>query len=614
MHGLAVVTTTGSGVLALAGIALVGILCQWLAWRVRVPAILFLLIAGVIAGPVSGWIDPDALFGDLLFPFVSLSVAVILFEGALTLRLKELRGHGGVVRRLVGPGMLLTWAVAALAAYWAVGFRAPIAALFGALVVVTGPTVITPLLRTVRPRRNVAEVLRWEGITIDPIGALLAVLVFEFLVAREQGGAWMHVASLFAQVLGAGLVVGGGAGWLWAVVLRREWVPDFLRNVTTLAVVAGVFAGADLLAPEAGLLAVTVLGMTLANLPRVPVDEILDFKESLSLLLISSLFVILAARVDFAQFEALGWGALLVLAAIQFLARPLTVALSTAGSSLEMRERALLAWIAPRGIIAAAVSAAFAPRMVELGFAEAELLVPMVFAVIVGTVVLQSLTAAPLARWLKVAEPEARGFLILGANPVARAIATALQAQDVPVVLADTNRDNIVAARMEGLDAWYGNPMSERGEQGIEWSPLGGLLALTPNRNLNLLAVRHYRPLFGAKNVYRIRGRLPKQRTTSDVLQQQLNPPQSQHGRVLFGDHASWPELTKRLRAGAQIKATNLTEEFGWEDWVSHNPDALPLFALDAKDRVFPYLSGHSEAATVETTAFPRVLALVSES
>jgi len=588
-------------VLTFAAIGMLGMACQWLAWRLRLPAILFLLVAGIVAGPVTGWLDPDGLFGELLFPFVSLSVAVILFEGSLTLRLDKLRGLGQVVRRMIGTGLVVTWLICSVASAVFLGFSVEVALLFGALVVVTGPTVIAPMLRVVRPRRSIAEVLRWEGIVIDPFGALLAVLIFEFLVARATGdGAWSHTLTTFFGTLVIGTGIGAGAGWFLAVLLRRHLLPHYLINVFTLAAVAGAFALSDAAIPESGLLAVTVMGLVLANLPRVQVDEILDFKESLSILLISTLFIVLAARIELAQLQALGWGALGVFAVVQFIARPAQVAAATWGSDMPVPERALLAWIAPRGIIAAAVSAIFAPRMVELGYAEAELLVPLVFAVIVGTVLLQSATSRPLALKLGVAEPEPRGFLVLGANPVARALAKALQEQQVPVVLADTNWENVRAARMDELNAWFGNPMSERAESELDLSGVGGLLAITPNRELNLLAARTFQREFGNQRLFRLRV-MPRSRgATSKVAAEAAQASESQHGRVLFAADAVYSGMAQRVRRGQVIRTTQLSEEFGWEQWREQHPEALPLFAIAPGEdgAVEPFsISEHDEHA-----------------
>ena len=354
----------------------------------------------MLVGPVTGLLDPDALFGDLLFPMVSLAVAVILFEGSLTLSFKEVRGLSTVIRRLVTLGALVSWAVAAFAAYWFVDLGWQLAALFGALVVVTGPTVIVPLLRSVRPQAPVATILRWEGIIIDPIGALLAVLVYEFIVsaAAADGGPLLTVAGLLLQVIASGVALGAAGGFLLGVVLRRYWLPDYLINVVVLAAVLSVFTAANLLAHESGLLAVTVVGIWMGNMKHVPLEDVLDFKEDLTILFVTGLFILLAARIDAAVLGQVGTGALLVLLAIQFVAQPLKVWLSAPGAGLGWREKALIAWIGPRGIVAAAISGLFSLRLQDAGVAGAELLVPLTFTVIVGTVVFAGVTAGPVAR------------------------------------------------------------------------------------------------------------------------------------------------------------------------------------------------------------------------
>jgi len=565
-------------VAALAAIGLCGIACQWLAWRVQLPAILFLLLAGILAGPQLGWLDPDALFGNLLFPIVSLGVAVILFEGSLTLRLEDIRGLEKVVRRLVSTGLLTTWIVTALVTHVVMDFPWELALLFGALVVVTGPTVIVPMLRTVRPNARIAEVLRWEGIVIDPIGALLAVLVYEFLVARGEGSALGHTLTTFGLILTAGLMAGALAGQVLGWLLRGHWLPDYLRSVATLVAVCAVFALSNLAQPESGLLAVTVMGMWMANMKRLPLEDVLGFKESLSVLLISVLFIVLAARLRFEQLEVLGWGAVWVLLAVQFVARPLKVAVATAGSSLTWRERALLAWIAPRGIIAAAVSALFAPRLEQMGFAHAELLIPLTFVIIVGTVVLQSATARPLARLLGVAEPAPRGLLIAGANPVARAVGLALNEAGFRVLLTDSYWEYVSAARRAGLNVYLGSLVSDEADRHLDLVGFGQMLALSPQSDLNRLAVLRYRPEFGRAGVYRLSD------TPTPVGQSE--PPKAVHDQILFTTEATYAKLAGMLSKGAQVQAIGLSPDSGWEAFVEANPQALPLFAVDDRGRL----------------------------
>ncbi|PTB93658.1 sodium:proton exchanger, partial [Marinobacter sp. B9-2] len=341
-----------STVLILASIGVLSLFCQWLAWRVRMPAILFLLAGGIAAGPVLGFLSPEVVFGDLLFPVISLAVAIILFEGSLTLRYEEIRGHGKMVRNLIPVGSIVTCIIGTLAARWLLDVSWAVALLFGAISIVTGPTVIAPLLRSVRPDSKLANILRWEGIIIDPVGALLAVLVFEGIVSWGQGNVFGHSLYIFGKTLAVGFLMGAGAGYLNGIVLRKHWIPQYLHNAGTLTFMLGVYAISNELAHESGLLTVTVMGIWMANMKQVPIESILEFKESLSVLLISALFIILAARVEFSAIAELGWGLVAVLALLMLVARPLSIFLSAIGTNLNWREKLFLSWIAPRGIVA----------------------------------------------------------------------------------------------------------------------------------------------------------------------------------------------------------------------------------------------------------------------
>ena len=384
----------------LAIITVVAFLCQWVSWRIKLPAILPLLLTGLALGPLTGVLQPKELLGDLLLPGVSLAVSIILFEGAMTLRFDEIRGLEKTVRRLVTWGALVTWSIVAVSAWWLLKLSFDLALLFGALVVV-----IVPLLRSVRPVSSVARLLRWEGIVIDPLGAIFAVLAYELVVASGQEGALLHTLWLFFQTITVGAAIGAVVAMGLAALLRRHLVPEYLRSFLVLSLVIGEFVLANALSEESGLVAVTVTGIVLANLKGVRTNDILHFKENLSVILISGLFIVLAARLEMQELEQLGWMALVVLAIIQLVARPASVLVATLGSNLNWREKSLLAWIAPRGIVAAAISALFAERLLQNGVEGAEMLVPLTFMVIIGTVALQSLTARPLARLLKVAEP-----------------------------------------------------------------------------------------------------------------------------------------------------------------------------------------------------------------
>ncbi|ROS04869.1 sodium/proton antiporter (CPA1 family) [Sinobacterium caligoides] len=569
--------------LTVAAIGLTGFACQWAAWRMKLPAILLLLLAGLIAGPVTNLLEPNLLFGDLLFPLVSLCVAIILFEGSLTLEFSQLKEVGNVVKRLISFGAITTLSLTATACHFVLDFSWGLSLLFGSLTVVTGPTVIVPLLRTVRPNSKIANTLRWEGILIDPIGALCAVLVFEFLASGAHNGEFSHVLVTFATMLAVGLSSGIAAGILLARMLRNHWLPEYLHNIATLSILLTVFVVSNQFADESGLLAVTVFGIWLANAKEVNVQQILHFKENLTVLLISGLFILLAARIEWADLITLGWPMLALLAIIQFVVRPIAISVSTFGSQFNWRERALLAWIAPRGIVAAAISALFALKLAEQGIDHANLLVPATFAVIIGTVVLQSLTAAPIARLLGVAEPSPSGFLIIGANSLARKIGGALQDAGFRVVLTDSIWENISAARLLGLKTYFGNPASSHADEYLDLTGIGHMLALTPQRHQNVMSGMRFIREFGSNKTFCIKTR------SRDTAKHRASI--HHRGMTLFNADTSFQQLASLVANGGEIKSTRLSKEFSYEDYLAKNQDdhIVPLFAIDDKQHIHVY-------------------------
>lgn len=559
-------------------IAIASLLAQWLAWRLRIPAILPLLLIGVLLGPGLHILQPDALFGSLLFPLVSLSVAIILFEGALTLRFDEIRGLGGVVRNLVTIGMLITFAVISLTCWGILGLTPQISALIGAVTVVTGPTVIAPLMRVVRPTAAINQVLRWEGIVIDPVGAIFTLMVFEFITLQEQTGTLLHLLIMLMQTLLMGLATGALFGLFLGNALKRGWIPRYLQNFAVLAIVLLTFGVSNTLVDESGLLAVTVLGIWLANMREVETTDIVEFKEELSAILLSALFIILAARLDIQALWAMGWPLLVLLLIVQFVARPLCILASTWRSSLHWRDKLLLCWIAPRGIVAAAVSSLFALTLQKNGYDGADEIVTVVFAIIIGTVVLQSLTSAHLARWLGVQQQKPRGVLIVGANTVARTLAQALKKLDIPVQLSDNSWEFYRLARMEGLPTYYGNVWSEHAENFLNLSDTRQVIALSPNRHQNMLAIWHFRHIFGEKRVFSIRtGQTTRGRSKSEIRLEKL-----------FDKEMTWARLSSLIAKGATVKVTRLNENFGWQEYLTTNPGATPLFARNEDGVLMP--------------------------
>lgn len=562
----------------LAGIIVLGIASQWLAWRLRLPSILLLLLAGFIAGSVTGLLDPDVLLGDLLSPIVAIAVALILFEGGLSLKMVELRQVGGVVRNLVTIGALITWLLAAGAAHFVLGLDAVLSLLLGAILVVTGPTVIMPLLRDIRPVGQVGTVVRWEGILIDPIGVTLAVLVFEAVFIGDLQRATVLTVIGFVETLVIGIVVGLITAALLTLFLRRYWIPDFLQTPVTVLMVVGAFALSEVLQPESGLLTATVMGIALANQRSVSVKHIVEFKENLGVMLISNLFIVLAARLRIEDIFRIGPEMILFVVVLVLVVRPLAVFVSTMRSPLNWRERLFVAWLAPRGIVAAATASIFGLELMHMGHPQAELLAPMTFTVIVVTVALYGLTAGPLARRLGITQSDPQGVLFVGAHGWARAMASVLQKRGYRVLLVDTNYDNVVAARMEGLPAHYGSILSEDTLAKLDLDGIGRLLALTPNEEVNSLAALRFSEIFERSEVYQL---FCRQQLGEEAIPRELR------GRLLFGPGITFENLEARFSNGAVIRATPLTDKFTYEDFQAlYNEAVLPLFLIDENGKL----------------------------
>lgn len=553
-----------------AAILVLGVSAQLLAARIRLPSILLLLVVGLVAGPVSGWLDPDELFGKLLFPIVSVSVALILYEGGLSLSLRDLPTVGGAVRHLVSVGAVVTWAVSALAARLIFGLDMGLAVLLGAILVVTGPTVIGPMLRHIRPSGPVGPVLMWEGIVIDPIGAVLAVLVFE-AISGAGGGEPAHLALnlLWTVVFGGGLGLLGAA--VLTVLIYKYWAPDQLQSAVSLMLVVAVFVGANHLQHESGLLAVTVMGIALANQRLVDVKHIVEFKENLRVLLISTLFILLAARLRLDDLKTVWLSGGVFVAVLVLVARPLSVWLSTLRSKLKRNERLVLAWMAPRGIVAAAVASVFAIRLEELGYAGANLLVPITFVVIIGTVAVYGLTSPIVARRLGVADSNPQGVLFIGAQPWVRAVAAVLKNEGYRVLLVDSNRSNTAAARMDGIDTYSGSVLAEYAMAEMSLGGIGRILAVTPNDWVNTLAVQRFTSVFGRAECFQLP---PRQEPVGKESRHK-----HLHGRWLFDENVRYGDLERRFATGATVKATKLSDEFDFEAFQKmHGESAIPLF------------------------------------
>ncbi len=571
--------------LELAGIIILGILAQWVAWKFKIPAILPLILIGLFVGPVAAeflsedgtkWIEPvwngeKGLFpGDGLYYFVSLAISIILFEGGLTLKRNEIKTVGPVITKLITLGAAVTFFGGGLAAHYVFDLSWELSFLFSGLIIVTGPTVITPILRNIPLKKDVSAVLKWEGILIDPIGALVAVLVFEFISVGEGGGFTKTAVIEFGKILLFGTTFGFTFAHALAFIINKNLVPHYLLNVVSLSTVLLVFVESEIFAHESGLLAVVVMGMVLGNNKLENIKELLYFKESLSVLLISILFILLAANINIEDMMLLyNWKSGLLFLIVIFIIRPLAVFLSTAGSTLKTNEKIFISWVGPRGIVAAGIASLFGSKLIKSGIDGAEYLTPLVFMIVLGTVLLNATTARLFAKVVKVFLTKSEGILIIGAGKLSILIGGYLQQNNRHVVLVDSNTDNIKKAKELGLEALKEDIFSEDLTDNIELNDVGYLLCLTGNANINKFAINKFKDQFGENGSFRL------------ITPEEMNDSENNPKEGLFSHTDDFVKLTEVARKYPKINEIELDSKAHYDSLIEltkENPDIVPLF------------------------------------
>lgn len=568
----------------LAGIVILGIIAQWIAWRFKLPAILPLILIGLLVGPIATlytedgskliepiWNGKKGLFpGESLYHFVSLAISVILFEGGLTLKRTEVARTVPVITKLITVGTLVTFFGAAAAAYHIFGLPWQMSFLFAALIIVTGPTVITPILRNIPLKKDISTVLKWEGILIDPIGALVAVLVFEFISVGEDQAFTKTALIEFGKILLFGFTFGFTFAHGLAFAIKRKLIPHYLLNVVSLSVVLLVYVESDIFAHESGLLAVVVMGLVLGhtNLPNI--KELLYFKESLSVLLISILFILLAANINLSDLALIANGNTLVLfAAVVFIIRPLGVFFSTYGSHLRLNEKIFIGWVGPRGIVAAGIASLFGSKLVARGELGAEYITPLVFMIVLGTVLLNATTARLVAKLTGVFLKKSEGVLIIGASKPSQLIAMYLKKNNRHVVLVDNNPAHTGKAAQMGLDVITESIYSNTLTDNIELSDVGYIMALTGNSRVDKFAMEKFQKQFGENGAFRL------------VTAEEANNPENNPQEGLFSHTDDFVSLMNTVRKYPDIHEVAVKNKKHYEELIrltQNDKDIIPLF------------------------------------
>lgn len=565
-------------------IGILGIGSQWVAWKFRLPAIVVMSVAGLIVGPFLGLMNPEASFGELYSPIISVAVAIILFEGSLQLNFKELRGLGKPLFRIATLGAFIAWILGSLTAHYVAGLPWVVAFVIGGLFIVTGPTVIMPLLRQSKLKPRAAKVLKWEGIVVDPIGVLLAVFAFEvitFLINDDKSV--LSLVIFFALVF-----LGGFIGWLcgrlvgWA--FETGYIPEFLKSPAVFIIVIFCFTLSDEMVHGAGLLAVTVMGMTLANMGIRSLDDFSHFKENVSILLISAIFIMIASSlqletlIEIFSLKIIGYVALMM-----FLVRPLSIFISTIGSGLTLQEKTLVGWIAPRGIVALTVSGYFAGILNDAGYDEAALLTTLTFGLVFFTVVVHGFTISPLAKKLNLSLEGNQGVLIVGSNSFTVELAKSFIKAEIPVIVVDSSWHNLKLARTAGIPNFHGEILSEQTEYGLDTIPYDFIIAAKNDHAYNSLVCTTFMPEYGRTNVFKVDPRPDE--NYEDIVARVA-------GRSLSTREVSLDLLIDKVTGHYTFRTTLITEQFNYKQYVAEkDEEAIFLYYVKPSGKVHFYAS-----------------------
>ena len=571
--------------LELAGIIILGILAQWVAWKFKIPAILPLILIGLLVGPIAAeflsedgtkWIEPiwngeKGLFpGEGLYYFVSLAISIILFEGGLTLKRSEIKNVGPVITKLITLGSAVTFFGAGIVAHYIFDLGWELSFLFAGLIIVTGPTVITPILRNIPLKKDISTVLKWEGILIDPIGALVAVLVFEFISVGGGGGFTKTALIEFGKILLFGTTFGFTFAHALAYAINKKLIPHYLLNVVSLSTVLLVFVESEVFAHESGLLAVVVMGMVLGNGKLNNLKELLYFKESLSVLLISILFILLSANIDIEDLLLLyTWKTAALFAVVVFVIRPLAVFLSTRNSKLKFNEKLFISWVGPRGIVAAGIASLFGSKLLKQGVEGAEYITPLVFMIVLGTVLLNATTARFFAKLVGVFLKSSDAILFVGASNPARLIAGYLRDKGKRVILIDANKNFIQQALDDDLEAIRADVYDDELTDNIELNDVGYLIAMTGSDAVNNHALKRFTKDFGEHGAYKLASSM------------QLLESSNEDKEWFFTPNDDYINLSEAYRENPEIIDVEIDNENEYTkilDILSKEEKSIPLF------------------------------------
>lgn len=553
--------------IALGTIVMFGVGAQWLGRRTGIPSIVLLLLAGIIAGPVTGLVDPEELLGDTLDPAITLAVGLLLFDSGFSLQFRKLTEGRTVVYLLVTVGMLITWAVGSAGAYLILDLPAGIAVLLGAVLSVSGPTVVGPILQAARPSQRTGLILEWEGALLDPIGATVGIVVLT-VITSDTGPALGIGLTALTAITGVGIGIACAA--ILIAAIRNFAMPDDLQVPVAFALAVLAFASANVLFPEAGLFATLTMGLVLANQKRAYVARVRRFQASIGTLVIATLFIVLAATIDPGDLASVLAPSALLLAVLVLVARPLSAFASTWRSTLGMRDRAFIASVAPRGIVAASTISFYAITLTEEGMA-ADDIVPITFAIIIGAGIIYGFGSPAMARLLKVGRGAPRGVALFMPQPTAHPVASELAGAGVPVLVVDSDLSRRLVTEQVSYRL-LGNGVEDQGmATALDEADVGTAVIGTGLGERDLVAMAVVSRDIGAGNVYFVPTTDKASATDEEARWRALTPDR----RIAFGPETTRETLHELVEGGAELVWLPATT-----DPAQVPPGTTPLFIV----------------------------------
>ena len=559
---------------------------QYIGWKFKIPSIVIFILFGILLGPILGFINPQESLGEGFNIFIEFAVVILLFEGGLNLKFKELKEVSFGVKRLTTAGVVVNFFLAFYAGQYIAGLSKPISAVIAAILVVTGPTVIIPLLRQAKLPKRVSQYLKWEGIINDPLGVLLVTLVYQYItIAGQDGAIEVIVFALFKAIIFS-IIITFAFGNAIQFIFNRTAFPDFLKVPFILSIILMIFIISKQVQDGSGLLAVTMLGMYFANRKLLVFSELKKFKESITVFTVPLIFILLSASINFKFFTDLNIRQILFILFLTLFCRLIAIFFVTFYSKMSWQERIFVGWVGPRGIVAASVAGIIGLRLSKLGYENADFILPIVFSVIICTITIHGLSLQKVAKLLGLNVKCGKGLVIIGASPWATELALELKEININTLMIDSAWYKLKSPRQLGLETYFGEAISALEEGNIDLTEYSYLLAATDSSTYNSLVCSTFSEDLGLNNVYQI----PLGNEHDSVIG---DLPDSVTGQVVDTevDTAYKGNIKELFNQGWSFKKSNLTDEYKIEDFHKDNdpPTTINLLKVD-KDKNIKFI------------------------